>query len=42
MLGRNLNDYVTSYYVYTPSGFFAESGGAAGHRPRHVDVARDL
>jgi 2,3-dihydroxybiphenyl 1,2-dioxygenase len=25
-LGRHLNDYVTSYYAYTPSGFFVESG----------------
>lgn len=25
-LGRHLNDYMTSYYAYTPSGFFVESG----------------
>jgi 2,3-dihydroxybiphenyl 1,2-dioxygenase len=25
-LGRHLNDYVTSYYAYSPSGFFVESG----------------
>jgi 2,3-dihydroxybiphenyl 1,2-dioxygenase len=25
-LGRHLNDYVTSYYAYTPSSFFVESG----------------
>jgi len=25
-LGRHLNDYVTSYYAHTPSGFFVESG----------------
>jgi 2,3-dihydroxybiphenyl 1,2-dioxygenase len=25
-LGRHLNDYVTSYYAYTPSGFLVESG----------------
>jgi 2,3-dihydroxybiphenyl 1,2-dioxygenase len=25
-LGRHLNDYMTSYYAHTPSGFFVESG----------------
>ncbi|MGB0755691.1 MAG: VOC family protein [Candidatus Puniceispirillaceae bacterium] len=25
-LGRHTNDYITSYYAHTPSGFFVESG----------------
>jgi len=25
-LGRHVNDYMTSYYAHTPSGFFVESG----------------
>ena len=25
-LGRHTNDYMTSYYAHTPSGFFVESG----------------
>ncbi len=33
-LGRHTNDYMTSYYTHTPSGFFIESG----HGGRLIDM----
>jgi catechol 2,3-dioxygenase-like lactoylglutathione lyase family enzyme len=33
-LGRHTNDYMTSFYSHTPSGFFVEYGwGGPRHRP---------
>jgi catechol 2,3-dioxygenase-like lactoylglutathione lyase family enzyme len=29
-LGRHTNDYMTSFYAHTPSGFFVESGWGGG------------
>lgn len=34
-LGRHCNDYMTSYYAHSPSGFFVESGWGG----RQIDVA---
>ena len=43
-LGRHTNDYMTSYYAHTPSGFFVESGwggriiDTATWRPQETNV----
>ena len=43
-LGRHTNDYMTSYYAHTPSGFFVESGwggriiDTASWRPQETNV----
>ena len=43
-LGRHTNDYMTSYYAHTPSGFFVESGwggriiDTANWRPQETNV----
>jgi len=34
-LGRHTNDYMTSFYAHTPSGFFVENGWGG----RHIDPA---
>ena len=31
-LGRHTNDYMTSFYAKTPSGFFVENGWGAYYR----------